>query len=348
MDGVGADGGDVIVTHDTGAAGIVFPAVGAIGGSFVVVTVNGAAGVIPGVVTGISICGAPVTLGMTGGVGINEDLRWKVTNQTVVAVVAAGGVTVLTDRFLLSIVIQAGIGAVTELLTESQNVHAVLADFVVGGRNLGVGVAVRPVLTSGGVTVTGVTAGGKGGVGVVDVTADTVAAAVVAAIGVAALIKVVHIAGMTGLTNTSEVATAIAAAGAAVGKGGDGLAAWIGGHATDTGLDHAVVVGLTVRIVTGDTVEAGGAAATGGKVNRHGSGVTVVTEVVALTQGVVVETANGIEAVGVSQHATDVSAAFSVTIGASAVRIQPAGATMTDGVIRCAGAAWCGNTSNLS
>lgn len=351
MSGVGADGGDVIVAHDTGADAGIVPTVGAIGGGLVVVAVGGATGINTGIVSGVGICCAPVALGVARGVGIDKGFRWQVTDQAVVAVVAGGCVTVLADRFLLGV---AGAVAVigqqrsdiltVELVSQGGDVGGVTTGLV-GGRNLGIAIVVWPVLASCCIAVTGVTAGLKGGIGIVNVTADTVAAGVVSGFVVGTAVEVADLGRMTGLADALERGVAIAGTSSAVGEAGDGVAA-------DIGQDHGVEVILTVRIVTGDAVESISAAAASsvavGEVSRHGPDGTmaVVTEAVALADNCVVEAADIIETVGVSQNSADMGRGFSVAGGTELVRCVAGGAAMAPAVIGGAGASRCSDTAD--
>ena len=152
------------------------------------------------------------------------------------------------------------------------------------------------------------------------------------------------------MADTVETGFAVAAADIAIGEVGNGLRAFIDEDTAYAGVEHGVEAGLTVRIVTAGTVEAGGAATGGGKVSRHAANgsVTGVTKGVALAIGFVIEATDDLETVGVSSHATDVGGGFVVTIGTGAVWCSTSGQTVTDVIVSGSGAARRGDATDHS
>ena len=218
----------------------------------------------------------------------------------------------------------------------------VVATSLIGGRHLGIAIVIRPVLTVG-ITVTAVTSSFKRRGRSMGVATDTVCSRVVTGIAFAAAVEVINISiVVAGLANTGEISFPVTCSGGAISE-------VFHRSATDIGFDHGIEIILTVRVVTSHAVQAVGTGiASGVKVNVHAPGMTIVTEIIPLTDHGKIMAANIIEAVGISQDTTDMGGSLCVTVGASAVRCRTSRQTVANCVIGGAGAAWGGNTTDNS
>ena len=136
--------------------------------------------------------------------------------------------TVGTDSLLAGVSVgmtQQGIDiAVAELLTDHQDMLIMTAIIIIRRIDLGIRVAIRPVLTGGIITVTGRTAGLESRRSSMRVTGDTVGTGVVAPITVGRLVELANLGVVTGLTDTCETAIAVVGPISSIGETCDCLA----------------------------------------------------------------------------------------------------------------------------
>lgn len=308
--GVGVDsvrggiGRDIIVTHHAVAAARAVP--GEIvrndsRGGLAVMAIDGGTGAGR---LGVACIGIGRTIPvLLGDIGRNrqyggiEDLGRQVRLKGMIIVIDR--VAVGTDRLLPGIGIgmsQQGIDvAITELLTDQQHMLIMTAGVIVGCIDLGIGIAVRPVLAGRGVTMTAATSRLEGRCRGVRVTGGTVAAGIVSRVAVGRLIEVIDLGiVVTGLANTSVASVAIVRPVATIGKAGHSLSTLVDRGPTDAALEHSIKTSLPVRVVTGGTIETIGRTTASGvvviEVNIHGTSenVTAVTETIPVWRIVIV------------------------------------------------------------
>jgi len=155
--------GHIVVTEDAARiVGPVVPAVTVIERRFAVVTIDVRAGIGGTVVNRIRIRCPPEGFGVTPAAVGDKNIGIETGHQAVIIIIADRRMTILTNRFLLGIIIHGDIVVtVTEPLPDRQHMHIMFTDFVVGRRDIATA-AVRPVLTGSGITVATVTTGFKG------------------------------------------------------------------------------------------------------------------------------------------------------------------------------------------
>lgn len=159
---------------------------------------------------------------------------------------------------------------------------------------------------------------------------------------------------MTGLADAGKAGIAILGAISSISEPGHCLGPGVNSRATDARFDHGIETGLTVRVVTGNTVEAISRRTTSGvivievDVQRPDIDVTIVTKIVAFPDNTVVVgiVRAGIETV-LAQATADVCRTLSVTIGTALVRRITGGPSVAPGIVGATSSCRCCYTADF-